>query len=253
MLQFPGATTDLPSGKRSATDAHVPTSTEEGGTRPRTLRPRGSLRGLSAGIVVAVAAMLLAACGNGDDGDMATPTAVPTNTPTAIPTMTATAAPTRTPTATPSSAATATATPTPTNPSFIETDLVSDVPGRAAHMDPNLVNPFDTSGNLVRRFATQGTLNSPWGLAIAPASFGTFAGTVLIGNFGDGRINAFDAISGKFRGQLSGTGAPIAIPGLWGLIVGNNGSGGDSSTVYFSAGTDGETHGLFGALRPTAD
>jgi uncharacterized protein (TIGR03118 family) len=125
-----------------------------------------------------------------------------------------------------------------------------DMPGAGN----GFVNVFDTSGNLVRRFASQGVLNSPWGLAIAPASFGTFAGTVLIGNFGGGRINAFDATSGNLRGPLSSaSGTPITIPGLWGLIVGNNGLGGDSDTLYFSAGPDGETHGLFGLVRPTTD
>jgi len=114
------------------------------------------------------------------------------------------------------------------------------------------VDVFDTDGNLMRRFASQGTLNSPWGLVLAPASFGTFSQALLVGNFGDGRINAFDASSGKFLGQLPGeTGAPISISGLWGLIIGNGAKGGDADTLYFTAGTDDEKHGTFGSLRPS--
>jgi len=112
------------------------------------------------------------------------------------------------------------------------------------------VDSFDTSGNLVQRFAAQGTLNSPWGLAIAPASFGRFAGDVLVGNFGDGRINAF-ATDGAFAGQLTGEDQqPLTISGLWGLFVGNGGKGGDPNTLYFTAGPDSENHGLFGSLAP---
>ena len=114
------------------------------------------------------------------------------------------------------------------------------------------VDIFDTNGTLMRRFASQGTLNSPWGLVMAPASFGTFSRALLVGNFGDGRINAFDASSGNFLGQLpSETGAPIALQGLWGLIVGNGAKGGDTDTLYFTAGTDDEHHGTFGSLRPS--
>jgi len=114
------------------------------------------------------------------------------------------------------------------------------------------VDEFDTDGNLIRRFASQGTLNSPWGLALAPSSFGTFAGALLVGNFGDGRINAFNVSSGAFLGQLGNTGGnAVTVPGLWGLIVGNGMAGGDSDTIYFTAGPDGEEHGLFGSVRPS--
>ena len=115
------------------------------------------------------------------------------------------------------------------------------------------VDVFDTNGNLVRRFASQGTLNSPWGLAIAPTNFGTFAGAVLVGNFGDGRINAFKQSNGTLLGQLStAASAPIEISGLWGLIVGNGASGGDANTLYFTSGPDEEQHGLFGSVHPAA-
>jgi uncharacterized protein (TIGR03118 family) len=108
---------------------------------------------------------------------------------------------------------------------------------------------FDSNGNFIGRLASQGTLNSPWGMAIAPASFGSIAGDLLVGNFGDGRINIFDQNSDTFVGQLMGTnGQPIAIDGLWGLIAGNNGSAGNSNEIYFTAGPGDESHGLFGSI-----
>jgi len=112
------------------------------------------------------------------------------------------------------------------------------------------VNVFDTNGNFLGRVATQGTLNSPWGLAIAPAPFGQFAGDLLVGNFGDGRINAFDLSSDAFIGQLLGlNGSELTIDGLWGLTVGNDGNAGSSNKLYFSAGPDGEVNGLFGVIQ----
>jgi uncharacterized protein (TIGR03118 family) len=111
------------------------------------------------------------------------------------------------------------------------------------------VDIFDTDGTFVRRFATQGSLDSPWGLAMAPSTFGNFHGDVLIGNFGDGLINAFTP-GGVFRGQLkSETNAPIQIDGLWGLRFGNGGAGGDPNTLFFAAGIGGEAHGLFGTIQ----
>ena len=111
------------------------------------------------------------------------------------------------------------------------------------------VDIFGTDGTFVRRFATQGTLDSPWGLALAPSTFGNFHGDVLVGNFGDGLINAFTP-AGVLRGQLkSETSAPIQIDGLWGLRFGNGGSGGDPNTLFFAAGIDGEAHGLFGTIK----
>jgi uncharacterized protein (TIGR03118 family) len=110
------------------------------------------------------------------------------------------------------------------------------------------VDVFSTSGQLLRRFASGGTLNSPWGLALAPSSFGNFHGDVLVGNFGDGLINAFTS-AGVFRGQLkSETSAPIQIDGLWGLRFGNGGNGGDVNTLFFAAGINDERDGLFGSI-----
>ncbi|MDB6036738.1 MAG: hypothetical protein JWM99_579 [Verrucomicrobiales bacterium] len=115
------------------------------------------------------------------------------------------------------------------------------------------VNLFDTSGNLKKRLISNGVLNSPWGLTIAPSGFGLFAGDLLVGNFGDGLINAFDPISGTFLGTLKdSSGTPIANPGLWGLKIGNGGSGGETNTLYITAGIAGgdslEDHGLFASL-----
>ena len=116
------------------------------------------------------------------------------------------------------------------------------------------VDAFSTQGQFLARIASQGTLNAPWGLAIAPSSFGALAGALLVGNFGDGRISAFDASSHAFLGQITdGNGAPLAIDGLWALTPGNGGSAGSSSLLYFTAGPDGETHGLLGVLTPVPE
>jgi uncharacterized protein (TIGR03118 family) len=101
------------------------------------------------------------------------------------------------------------------------------------------------------RLASRGDLNSPWGLAIAPASFGDLAGDLLVGNFGNGLINVFDPATGASMGQLKDPdGEPIQIDGLWALKVGNGGNGGDVNKVYFTAGLFDEAHGLFGSLSP---
>ena len=111
------------------------------------------------------------------------------------------------------------------------------------------VSVFDTQGNFLGRVGSQGTLNAPWGLAIAPASFGSFAGDLLVGNFGDGTINAFNLSTDTFVGQLKGTnGQPIVIDGLWGLTPGNDTAAGNSSSIYFSAGPQDESNGLFGVI-----
>jgi uncharacterized protein (TIGR03118 family) len=105
------------------------------------------------------------------------------------------------------------------------------------------VDVFDFNGNLLNRLVSNGGLNSPWGLAIAPAGWGAFAGDLLVGNFGDGTINAFDVTSGGKIGTLqNANGIPISIAGLWALAFGNGGRGGDSGTLYFTAGVpDGTT------------
>jgi len=111
------------------------------------------------------------------------------------------------------------------------------------------VDLFTNDGALVRRLVTHSVLNSPWGMTIAPANFGQFSGDLLIGNFGDGRIHAFDPNTGEVLGILRGTsGAPLKIDGLWGLLVGDAVAGGPDA-VWFSAGPDDEAHGLLGVLR----
>ena len=126
-----------------------------------------------------------------------------------------------------------------------------DVPG----VGHGFINTFDFNGNLLGRFASRGALNSPWGMALAPAAFGAFANDLLVGNFGDGRINVFNPATGAYLGQLAdGSSIPISIEGLWGLKFGNGGSGGDPDTLYFAAGIAGpdqiEDHGLFGSINP---
>lgn len=109
---------------------------------------------------------------------------------------------------------------------------------------------FDLSGTLIKHLVSGGPLNSPWGVAIASANFGAFSGALLVGNFGDGLINAFDPGSGAFLGTLQdASGNNIRIDGLWGLIIGNGGNGGDANALYFAAGPGGQQHGLFGSLQ----
>jgi uncharacterized protein (TIGR03118 family) len=118
------------------------------------------------------------------------------------------------------------------------------------------VDAYDTSGNLIRRVASAGELNSPWGLALAPENFGRFSGDLLVGNFGDGRIHAFDPTklteAGEFEavGLLhSASGKPIEIDGLWALQFGHGSSAnGATNTLFFTAGPGDEEHGLFGSL-----
>ena len=110
------------------------------------------------------------------------------------------------------------------------------------------VDVFDTSGHLLRRLISQGALNAPWGLAIAPRHFGPFSGDLLVGNFGDGAINAYDPRTGAFRGTLENKdGNQIKVDGLWALRFGN-GVIGTPQTLLFTAGIGDEAHGLFGEI-----
>ncbi len=115
------------------------------------------------------------------------------------------------------------------------------------------VNVFDSGGQLIRRFASTGKLNSPWGIAQAPSGFAQFSGSILIGNFGDGTVQVYDAISGNWVGTLSDVhDEPIVIEGLWDIAFGNGVRGGDANRLYFVAGISGgigiEEHGLFGSI-----
>jgi uncharacterized protein (TIGR03118 family) len=113
------------------------------------------------------------------------------------------------------------------------------------------VDEYDLQGNLLTRVASNGPLDSPWGMAIAPQSFGKLAGDLLVGNFGDGTINAYDLANDHFVGKLRGAdGKPITIGDLWAIAPGNGGAGGDPNTLYFTAGVEHEAKGLFGSLTP---
>jgi uncharacterized protein (TIGR03118 family) len=113
-----------------------------------------------------------------------------------------------------------------------------------------IVSEFDLNGNLVRRIISPGgALNAPWGLALSPINFGEFSNVLLVANVGDGRINAFDPVTGNLLGTLKGSnGNPIVIDGLRGLIFGNGGNGGKPDKLYFTAGIGGQQHGLLGSL-----
>ena len=116
------------------------------------------------------------------------------------------------------------------------------------------VDIFNANGVLQKRLISNGPLNSPWGLAVAPAGFGSFANDLLVGNFGDGKINAFDPNTGAFLGVLAdASNNPIVIDGLWGLAFGNGAHGASTSALYFTAGIPGpdsvEDHGLFGDIQ----
>ncbi|MEP6648001.1 MAG: TIGR03118 family protein [Saprospiraceae bacterium] len=111
------------------------------------------------------------------------------------------------------------------------------------------VNIFNTNGTLVKRFASQGTLNSPWAIAKAPDGFDQGSGAILIGNFGDGRINVFSK-DGVYVGQLKDGATTIAINGLWSLTFPVNGQPvGDQNQLFFTAGPNGESDGLFGYIK----
>jgi len=112
-----------------------------------------------------------------------------------------------------------------------------------------MVDVFDTAGNFKQRFVTGAPLNAPWGIAQAPANFGSMSGAILIGNFGDGTINAFDASSGKSLGALaSSNGSAIVEHGLWGIAFGNNLSNQPSNTLFFAGGPNDEANGVYGRI-----
>lgn len=116
------------------------------------------------------------------------------------------------------------------------------------------VDVFDTNGHLIRRLISHGPLDAPWGLVRAPDQFGRFSHALLVGNVGNGHINAFDFKTGAFLGTLNNeAGQPIQNSGLWALTFGNGGQGGDPHTLYFAAGIGGYAHGLFGAITPDSE
>ncbi|HXK00886.1 MAG TPA: TIGR03118 family protein [Verrucomicrobiae bacterium] len=109
---------------------------------------------------------------------------------------------------------------------------------------------FDLTGKLVKHLISGGALNAPWGVAMAGSNFGAFSGALLVGNFGDGKINAFDPKTGALMGTLADPqGNPIQIPGLWALYPGNGGNGGDTNAIYFAAGGASQNHGILGSIQ----
>ena len=112
------------------------------------------------------------------------------------------------------------------------------------------VDVFAPDGTLLQRLASQGRLDSPWGVTLAPATFGAFGGDILVGNFGDGRINAFNPTTGQFLGQLRSHGGPITISGLWGLRFPAGSLNVTPNALYFTAGLNHEADGLLGDIVP---
>jgi len=115
------------------------------------------------------------------------------------------------------------------------------------------IDVFETNGHFDQRLVSSGSLNSPWGMVQAPASFGDFGNALLVGNFGDGRIFAYDATTGAKLGSLTeSAGHPLVIDGLWGLAFGNGAQAGDATSLYYAAGPADESHGLFGKITANA-
>ncbi|WP_317204935.1 TIGR03118 family protein [Janthinobacterium sp.] len=112
-----------------------------------------------------------------------------------------------------------------------------------------IVSVFDTGGNFIKRLVTGGRLNAPWGMAFAPADFPGFPSAMLVGNFGDGWINAYSPDTGAWLGALkSDADMPIAIDGLWGIGFGNGLNSQPLTTLFFAAGPNDEAHGVYGRL-----
>ena len=113
-----------------------------------------------------------------------------------------------------------------------------------------IVDAFSTSGNFLARVGTGGSLDQPWGLAIAPTSFGSLAGDLLVGNKGNGEISVFNLTNDTALGTLNGTnGSPIVIQDLWALTIGNGTNAGSTQEIYFTAGVGGYKDGLLGAIQ----
>jgi uncharacterized protein (TIGR03118 family) len=124
-------------------------------------------------------------------------------------------------------------------------DAEDDVPG-PGH---GFISVFDTSGNFEKRLVTGGDLSSPWGMVVAPDEFGQFSHDLLVGNFGDGRIHAYDPATGDEIGTLNrAPGHPLVIDGLWGLAFGNGSGAGEADDLYYAAGPGDESHGVFGEI-----
>jgi uncharacterized protein (TIGR03118 family) len=112
-----------------------------------------------------------------------------------------------------------------------------------------VVDVYDMGGTFLHRLAAGGALNAPWGLAMAPANFGDFSNAILVGNFGDGKINAYNPSTGAFMGTLSKSDhTPIVIDGLWGIAFGNGVNNQPTNTLFYTAGPSDEAHGIYGRI-----
>jgi uncharacterized protein (TIGR03118 family) len=112
-----------------------------------------------------------------------------------------------------------------------------------------VVDVYDMGGTFLHRLAAGGALNAPWGLALAPANFGDFSNAILVGNFGDGKINAYNPSTGAFMGTLSKSDhTPIVIDGLWGIAFGNGVNNQPTNTLFYTAGPSDESHGIYGRI-----
>jgi uncharacterized protein (TIGR03118 family) len=119
----------------------------------------------------------------------------------------------------------------------------------AAGPGNGLIDVFDASGKFLRRLVTGGELNSPWGLALAPADYSSLAGALLVGNFGDGTVLAFDPATGQLRGRfVDASGAPFSIDGLWGFRFGQDQPMESHTQLFFTAGPGDESRGVFGRI-----
>lgn len=120
-----------------------------------------------------------------------------------------------------------------------------------APLPGGFVDEYDSSGDFIKRVASNGPLEAPWGLALAPATgFGAYSGDLLVGNFGNGEINAFDPATGAYLGTLDGSGGtPLVNDFLWALDFGNGSNGANPDTLYFTAGVNDQMGGLFGAIQ----
>ena len=138
----------------------------------------------------------------------------------------------------------------PVAEAMIEARLLPDeIDDETAGKGLGIVDLFDADGRFISRLASFGELNAPWGVALAPRSFGTFGGALLIGNFGDGTINAYDMRTGSFLGKLRrANGNAVKIEGLWGISFGNGLLNQPTNTLYFAAGVHDEAGGAYGSI-----
>jgi hypothetical protein len=127
-----------------------------------------------------------------------------------------------------------------------EAEPAEDSPGPGL----GIVDIFDANGNFVKRLVDEGDkLDAPWGMALAPADFGTLSNALLVGNFGDGTIQGYDPSTGRYLGTVAdGAGAAFTVSGLWGIAFGNDAVNQPHATLFFAAGTNGEVNGLYGRI-----